>query len=653
VQRSSRFFSFLGDFPRILPYLRPYWVLALVSVVVLGLSVLAGLLAPWPLAILVDSVLGEKPLPSILGSLFASWDQHSLLLFAVFAGLGVTALTNGIAVIQEYVNTKLEQRMVLDFRSDLFANAQRLSPAYHERAQVGGLMFAFTQQAHALGNITVMIPPLVQSFATLIGMFVITYRIDSQLALLALAVVPFIYYSTGYYTNRIGPRLLHVRDLEHRQFSFIQEVLSMFRVVLAFGRERYEHKRFRDLGQTAVDARVDLTLRQTLFSLAVDLITATGTALVLGFGGYHALQGTLTVGELLVVLSYIAAVYAPLQQISYTLTTLQEEFIGLRMALDILDAEPDIRDAPDAIEMERARGAVAFQNVSFAYEGRAQTLTDISFEAQAGQRIAVVGPTGAGKSTMMALIARLYDPREGRILLDGFDLRSLTVKSLRRQISIVLQEPLLFSGTIEDNIRYGRLDASGYDVVEAAMAANAHAFIVSLPAGYATELGERGAQLSGGERQRISIARAFLKDAPILILDEPTSAIDTETEAAILDALDQLMVGRTTFVISHRVTGIRDADMVLVLDHGHLVEQGSPQELLRANGLFRRLYAIEGDQPEKTLESAVRDKLTSRLAKALNEPRDELEREVRTAFESNRRNERVRRRRSRRRGGSA
>jgi len=342
-----------------------------------------------------------------------------------------------------------------------------------------------------------------------------------------------------------------------------------------------------------VDARVKLTVRQTLFSLAVEMITATGTALVLGLGAYSVMNGELTVGQLLVVMSYLILVYKPLETISHTISSLQDLVISLRVSFNLLDTDPEIKDLPGARAIDRACGSITFDNIHFNYRSRVETLKGISFEVRSGQVVAIVGPTGAGKTTLMSLLPRFYDARKGKVLLDGTDIRTLTLESLRRQISIVLQEPLLFSGTIAENIRYGRLDASMDEIMAAARAANAHDFIMNLPKQYDTELGERGVQLSGGERQRIAVARAFLKDAPILILDEPTSSIDSRTEAVILDALDQLMVGRTTFMIAHRLSTIRRADMVLVLDHGRLVEQGTHDDLLRLGGLYRQLYDMQ------------------------------------------------------------
>jgi ATP-binding cassette subfamily B protein len=569
--------------PRVLRYLRPYWRLAIVSVLLILLGTVAGLLAPWPLQILFDHVLQGRPLPPALAAVVGPLATHryALLLLAVGGGVVVTLLQHALTVLDNYVNTKIDQRMILDFRSDLFRHAQRLSLAYHDQRRSGMLIYAINSQADAAARLVVLIPPLSQSVLTLLGMFAVLLLLNWQLALLAMSVLPFLYYSVGYYMKHIQQRLFEVRGMEGESLSIIHEAISMLRVIVAFGREDHEHRRFRTQGERTVAARVKLTVRQTLFSLVVNTITALGTALVLGFGAYQTLEGRLTPGQLLVVLSYIALVYKPLETISTTVGSFQELFVSLKVAL------------------AAARGDVRFENVSFHYRERVGTLNEISFEARAGQVIAIVGPTGAGKTTLVSLIPRLYEAQQGRVLIDGLDVRRLTLRSLRLQVSIVLQEPLLFSGSVADNIRYGRLEASMEEVIEAARAANAHDFIVRLPRQYDTELGERGAKLSGGERQRIAVARAFLKRAPILILDEPTSSIDSRTEAVILDALDRLMVGRTTFLIAHRLSTIRRADAILVVDQGRLVERGTHQELLERGGLYKQLHDVQVRQAER------------------------------------------------------
>jgi ATP-binding cassette subfamily B protein/subfamily B ATP-binding cassette protein MsbA len=486
--------------------------------------------------------------------------------------------------------------MALDFRSDLFQHAQRLSMSFHDKRRSGMLIYAINSQADSVPGLVMAIPPITQSVLKLIGMFWILVRLDPSLAAVSLAVIPFLCYSVRYYAVRVQDRVLNVRNMEGESLSIVHETMSMLRVIVAFCREGHEYQRFRQQGERTIDARVKLTVRQTLFSLVVNMTTAAGTALLLGIGASHVLAGQLQVGELMVVMAYIAAVYKPLEAITHTAASLQEKLTSLRIAFNLLDQQPEITDRPGAISIVGARGDLAFDHVSFSYHGRAGTLKRVSFSASAGQVVAIVGPTGAGKTTLVSLIPRFYDQDQGQILLDGVDTRDLTLRSLREQISLVQQEPLLFSGTIVDNIRYGRLEATKDEVIEAARNANAHDFIIQLPQQYETELGERGAKLSGGERQRLCIARAFLKDAPILVLDEPTSAIDSKTENAILDALDRLMAGRTTILIAHRLSTVRRADLILVLDRGEVVEQGTHDELLRRDRLYRQLYDMQSGQ---------------------------------------------------------
>jgi ABC-type multidrug transport system fused ATPase/permease subunit len=579
-------------FPRILPYLKPYWPLAIALIVLTVAYVAFGLAMPWSMQILVDNVLEGKDPPSVLGFL-PNWitdDRGHLLVFAVILGFTLAVLHEGAHVLSNFVNTKIEQHMRLDFRGDLFSHASKMSMAFHDHRRAGSLIYAINFQASAAPGILLAIPLIAQSVLTLLAMFWILSRIDMQIALLTIAVVPLLYVYITYYATHIQKRLRQVKHMEARSLSIIHEGISMIRLIAAFGRERHEFNRFRGQGLRAVDARLDVTLRQTLFNMAVNSTTAGGTALVLGFGAFRALHGQITIGQLLVVISYLAAVYKPLETISYTIGGLQEKFVSLQVAFRLLDTPPDIVDKPGARRIQRAKGDVAYRDVSFKYQRRQEALSNISFEAPAGCVVGVVGPTGAGKTTLVSLLPRFYQPTKGHITLDGRDIGDLTISSLRKQISIVPQEPLLFSGTIADNIRYSELTANESQVIEAAKAAHADGFISALPKQYETQVGERGVQLSGGERQRICIARAFLKDAPILILDEPTSAVDARTEGTILDAIDRLLVGRTTFIISHRQSTLRKADMILVIDEGRIVEQGTHAELSHRGGLYRQLF---------------------------------------------------------------
>jgi len=581
--------------PRVLQYLRPHWGRALAAFLVTVAVSAVGLLAPWPMSFLVDSVLGNHPAPHFMMRLVgASPDSRYWMLYlAVFAGLAVALTGDVLDVINNYLQTKLDQDMILDFRSDLFRHAQRLSVAYHDQKRSGMIIYIINSMGDAAIGLIMKIPYLLRSVATLVGMFWVSMRLDPKLALLSLTVVPFLYYSVGYYSTHIQKRLREVKGQEGESLAIIHEAISMIRVILAFGRQDHEYNRFRAQARQAVDSRIKITVRQTVFTMAVNATTAAGTALVMLVGARHVLQGRLTVGELLAVLFYVGAVYKPLEAISYAIGDLQDGLINLQIAFDLLDTRPDIQDAPSATPLRRVRGAVQFEDVQFSYAERVDTLRDVSFESEPGQVVAIVGPTGAGKSTLVSLLPRFYDPAGGRVLIDGVDIRNVTLESLRDKMSIVLQEPLLFSGTIADNIRYGRLDATEQDVIAAAKAANAHEFIMRLPEQYQTPLGERGAKVSGGERQRIAVARAFLKDAPILILDEPTSSIDSKTEAVILDALDRLMEGRTTFMIAHRLSTIRRADLILVMDKGRIVERGTHEELIRQGGLYEQLHRMQ------------------------------------------------------------
>jgi ATP-binding cassette subfamily B protein len=577
--------------PRTLPYLKPYWKLGALSFVLMIVASLATMAQPWPLATMLDVVAGHKTSAGFF--LFGNTNKYTILGIATAIGFLTVVISHGLTVINSYLDSKLEQHIILDLRSDLFEHAQQLSLAFHDERQTGELMGRINYAASSLGLIIMAFPPIIQSVLTLGGMAVIAALIDLKVALISLSVMPLMYYSLTLYGARIIPRLERVQGLEWQSLSIVNEAMGMLRVIVPFGREGYEHRKFREQGEAAAEARVQLTVRQTLFNLAVTTCTAIGTGLVFYFGFRDYFSGRLHTGELIVLLSYISAVYTPLEQISTTIGGLHQQLVQLNASFDLLDMEPEVKDAPDAIELAHVRGEVRFDSVQFAYNGRAPALRDISFEVSAGSHVAIVGPTGAGKTTLLSLLVRFYDPQLGQILIDGMDTRRVTLASLRSQISLVLQEPLLFAGSVASNIRYGRLDASIDEIVAAAKAANAHDFISRMPHGYETMVGERGAGLSGGERQRLSVARAFLKDAPILVLDEPTSSIDSRTEEVILDALDRLVVGRTSFTIAHRLSTIRDADMIVVLDRGLIVERGTHEELLRKDGLYHELHASQ------------------------------------------------------------
>jgi ATP-binding cassette subfamily B protein len=580
--------------PEARPYLRPY---RRTLILVCGLTILVavlGLAEPWPLAVILNSVLHNSEPSGFVTAVFGENPEVGVVLVVMVVGrFMIVVLGNALTVYSHYRGATMEQNMVLDLRSDLFAHVQRLSLTFHDKKQTGALMSQINMQAASVGTIIMVIPPILEAVMTLAGMLIIACFIDWQLALLSLVIVPVLYWSFGAYGRRIVPRLQKVQELEWRSLSIVHEAMSMLRVIVSFGREDYEHKRFREQGQTAVDERVKLTVSQSLYTLGVQTATAAGASLILAVGSWAVIENRISVGSLIVLMTYIASVYQPLEQMSATVGMIHDELVQFHSSLRLLATEPDVYEKPDARELGQARGEVRAQAVNFAHQGRENTLCDISFHANPGERIAVVGHTGAGKSTLMSLLIRFYDPDAGSIEIDGVDIRDLKLKSLRSQFSVVLQDPLLFSGTIEDNIRYGKHDADRDEIVAAAKAANAHSFIEQLPDGYETALGERGAHISGGERQRICVARAFLRNAPILILDEPTSSIDSRTEGVILDALDDLMVGRTSFMVAHRLSTVRHVDQILVMKDGWIVERGTHDELLTQDGIYRELYEAQ------------------------------------------------------------
>ncbi|HEX6457222.1 MAG TPA: ABC transporter ATP-binding protein [Solirubrobacterales bacterium] len=580
--------------PRAKPYLRPYRRTLVFLTCATVLAAIFGLGEPWPLAVILNQVLNQENPGGFIQQIFGDHpDRMVLLLSMLFLRFFIVVAGNGFTVLNHYLGAKTEQNMVLDLRSDLFDHVQRLSLTFHDQRQTGQLMSQINNQAAAVGTIVMVIPPVAESLMTLVGMLVVTALIDWQLALLSLVVVPLLFWSFGVYGKRIVPRLQRVQQLEWRSLSIVHEAMAMLRVIVTFGREDHEHRKFTEQGKVAVDERVKLTVSQSLYTLGVQTASAAGLSLILGVGAWHVMNGKLSVGELIVILTYMASVYQPLEQLSTTVGMIHEELVQFNASISLLDMEPEVKEKPDAVELERVRGWITAEDVSFAYSSRKRTLEDVSFRVAPGERVAVVGHTGAGKSTLMSLLIRFYDPKRGRISFDGVDIRDATLSSLRDQISVVLQEPLLFSGTIAENIRYGSLEASDEEIEAAARAANCHDFIARLPDGYDTVLGERGAQISGGERQRICVARAFLRDAPILILDEPTSSIDSKTEDVILDSLEELMEGRTSFMIAHRLSTVRHADQILVMQDGRIVERGTHEELVDGGGVYTGLHKAQ------------------------------------------------------------
>jgi ATP-binding cassette subfamily B protein len=561
---------------RLLCQVRPYWPhLGGILLLNLLLSPLA-LLTPLPLKIVVDSVIGSHPLPGFFGALVpgaAARSDSAVLVFAVGLIIVVALLSALLnlagSLLRVYAGTKL----VLDFRNQLFHHAQRLSLMYHDSKGTSDSAYRIQFDAPAIRWITIdAIPPLVTAVVTLVGMIYVTFRIDWQLALVALTVSPILFLITRFYGRPLRKRWRKVQQLDSSAQSVIHEVLSALRVVKAFGQETREGRRFLLRSRETMSERLRVTFAQGTFGAAVGLITAAGTAAVLFVGVRNVQAGVLTLGDLLLVMGYLSQLYGPLNTLSQSHATLQSSLASTERAFSLLDEALDVVEQPNPRPLSRASGAVAFQNVSFSYGEDRQVLQNVSFEIDPGTRLGISGTTGAGKSTLVNLLIRFYDPTAGQILLDGVDLRDYKLADLRNQFAIVLQEPVLLSTSIAENIAYARPDATEEDLVEAAKAAGAHEFIVDLPRGYDTQVGERGMSLSGGERQRIALARAFLKDASILILDEPTSSVDTKTEAAIMEAMERLMHGRTTLMIAHRLSTLANCDVRLEIEDGRVIK---------------------------------------------------------------------------------
>jgi ATP-binding cassette subfamily B protein len=543
---------------------------------------------PWPMKAVVDHVLGDTPPPAWM-LVMAGTGREGWLVFAVFAGMSIQLAHQAVLMAHTRVHTITGHLITRDLRERLFMHLQSLSLRHHSRLPVGEAVYRLQADAGFFEQLLLRgILPFTFSALTLIVMFGILTRINGLLALVSLSVVPFLFVWSRWSASHLRSRAERTHALESRLTARLHESFSAIRLVKSFAREPYESRRFAGAATDAMEARVMLTGREAWFSLVVGNLIVLGSSLVVFVGGTLVLRGELTVGTLLVALAYLGFVYGPLSGIANTTGTIQQALAAGRRVRESLALTPEVHEG-DAL-LPRLRGHVEFQGVHFTYDAR-PILTDITFKAEPGELVALVGPSGAGKTTLVSLIPRFYEPSSGRILVDGRDVARYRLSALREQVAIVLQEAVVLAGSIRDNLRYGELHADDEAVVVAARAANAHDFIMRLEHGYETELAEAGAGLSGGEKQRLSIARAFLKNAPILILDEPTAALDTLAEEQVLAAVDELRKGRTTFVIAHRLSTVRAADRILVLEAGRIVAEGTHDTLMQTSELYRRLAA--------------------------------------------------------------
>ena len=554
-------------------------------------SAAAALLQPWPLKLVIDSVLGSLPPPAAL----ATQSKTALLGVLATAMIGLQLVVGALAMLGTNVVIRAALRMVFRLRCAVFEHLQRLSLAFHDATKVGDSLYRVAWDTYAVQTLlNNAIVPATTATLTLAGIAVVMALLDWRVTVAALAIAGPLILLIRRLDRPMTRHSMRVHERESAVSSRVQETLTAIRAVQAFAREPLERERFEHQAAESLHANLHLTLLQTGSQMVVSLLMAVGTAAVVWLAGLRGLHGALTPGDVVLLAAYVVMLYRPLETLAYTAVAVQGAAAGARRVLALLDIRPEVTDAPDAKPLPgRPRGHLVFERVSFAYRGGEPVLREVSLDVRPGETVALVGASGAGKTTLASLVVRFYDPGAGRITLDGFDLRALTLRSLRESVALVLQDPIIFGASIRENIAYGRPGATAEDVESAARAANAHEFIAALPEGYDAVVGERGATLSGGQRQRLAIARAFVKDAPVLILDEPTSALDADNERAILEALARLMKGRTTLIIAHRLSTIREADRIVVLQDGTIAEQGTHGELLARRHVYARLHALQ------------------------------------------------------------
>jgi ATP-binding cassette subfamily B protein/subfamily B ATP-binding cassette protein MsbA len=582
----------------VLASMRPYrgrFALALGQVLVMSA---VELLKPWPLKLVVDNALGGKPAPAWIGNFSA--DPLGLVGIACLALVAIHLGAGALNVAYNWGAIGLGQFMVNDLRGRLYAHLQRLSLAYHSRQRVGDLMLRITGDSFAVQTMIMNgLLPILSALVLLVGMLLVLLPLDPWLTAVSLTVVPVLFVLIAVFNRKIAAVATEARDTDSLVYTVVQWGMGSIKHVQAFTKEAEDHRRFMAASGAALRAHRALYSWQTAYSAVINALVAAGTALVVYVGARSVLQGMLSIGELLVFLSYLAQLYVPVNQITQSWGLIAGARVGAKRCFEILETEPDLVNGTKAFSA-RAKGAVEWQGVEFRYRADMPVLRGIDLKVEPGETIAVVGATGAGKSTLLGLIPRFYDPTAGRILIDGVDARDYDLASLRRQVAMVLQPPLVLPMSVRDTIAYGRPDASLEEIKAAARLARVDQMIEGLPQTWDTMVGEQGASLSEGEKQRLTIARAILRDAPILILDEPTSALDVETEAAVMAGIERLSAGRTTFVIAHRLSTVRRADRILVLKDGLIVEAGPFADLLRRGGVFATLYATQFAPAEET-----------------------------------------------------
>ncbi len=581
---NPQFKNHMSIYRRVLRYYRPFLGQTIFGLSLALVGIGLNLLKPWPFKIIVDDFLRAGP------AIRADWRKWVLLL--CLALIGLQLLWGIINWITNYLFVKIGLQALLTLRTDLYSHLQRLSLKFHDARRSSDSSFRVAYDSQSIQTIyNKGFTNIFGSVITLIGTFVIMLQLDWQLTLVSLGIVPLVVGAIYLFAHRIRRESTSIQEHESAVLAQAQEGLSSIRMVHAFGREEFEVRQFQQQAWQSLQANLRLTLTNVNSALVISTLMVVGTAAMYYIGTLHVLAGTLTLGSLLVFSAYLLMLYQPLESLTYTAWAMEGATAGAKRCFEVLDRQDDVVDSPGAVAISTAKGAIAFQAVSFGYTSDRCILRDVNLRIEPNQIVGLAGGTGAGKSTILGLVPRFYDATSGSITLDGRDIRQITKKSLRAQIAIVLQDTLLFSTTVRENIAYGRPDATEDEIIEAARRAQADEFIRQMPQGYDSLVGERGGHLSVGQRQRIGIARAFLKNAPILLLDEPTSALDPATESVIMDTIKELMRGRTTLIATHRLATIHNLDQIIVVEHGRIVEQGRGADLVMRGGVYAKLYS--------------------------------------------------------------
>lgn len=565
---------------RLLRYQRPFWHLVLLSLVLIFVVSALGLVTPWILKWVVDEGLSRG--------------NYQLLFPAAAAIVLVAVLRGFLTFVQRFSIQYTSQRIIYDLRNELYRHLQQLSFGFYDKAQTGQLMSRLTADVEVLNQFLGMgFVQLTSNLFTFLGVVAVLFRLDWRLTLVSMATMPFLFYAVYQMARKVRPMFYQVQQQMAVLTATLQENVTGMRVVKAFAREEHEVAKFERDSREYMRRNVMAARLQAFYVPFMNFLTAASTALIIWYGGWEVVRGRLSIGTLIAFNTYLTQLIMPVRMLGLFVSLTERAIASSQRIFELLDTQAEVRDAPNARPLPLIRGHVRFEKVSFSYDGKVPVLDEIDLEVQPGQTIAILGPTGSGKSSLINLIPRFYEVTAGRVLIDGYDVREVTLDSLRRQIGVVTQETFLFSASLRDNIAYGRPEASLEEVIKAAKAAHIHDFIMSLPRKYDTVIGERGVGLSGGQKQRVAIARALLMDARILLLDESTSSVDAETEFKIQEAFNELLRQRTSFIIAQRLSTVRNADRIIVLDRGRIVEEGTHEELLARGGMYYQIYQLQ------------------------------------------------------------